>query len=68
MQKTHREAIKTVMLGLGYQGSINADISCSLEGREIFVFFFKSRERFLLLFGWAVGPAGLFREICRRGR
>lgn len=32
MEKTHREAIKTVMLGLGYQVSINAGISYSLKG------------------------------------
>lgn len=34
------------MLGLGYQGSNNADISCSLEGREIFVFFLRVARGF----------------------
>jgi hypothetical protein len=36
--------MKTVMLGLGYQVSINADISCSFEGWLDLFFFSASRE------------------------
>ena len=54
-RETYREAIKTVMLGLGYQGSMNADISCGLEGLWNFCFFSKSRERLLTPFGWGSG-------------
>lgn len=52
---TYREAIKTVMLGLGYQGSMDAGISCGLEGLWNFCFFSNSRERLLMRFGWGSG-------------
>lgn len=53
--------MKTVMLGLGYQVSVNADISCSFDGWSDFSFP-ESRETFVavrlgqwVLLFWVVG-------------
>ena len=51
---TYREAIKTVMLGLGYQVSSNADIYL-MQLRRFVGFFFSTREGLLLPFGWGSG-------------
>lgn len=45
-KETYREAIKTVMLGLGYQGSMNAGISCGLKGLWNFCFFLRVARGF----------------------
>ena len=45
-RETYREAIKTVMLGLGYQGSMDAGISCGLEGWWNFCFFLTAARGF----------------------
>lgn len=47
--------MKTVMLGLGYQVSINADISCSFEGWLDFFLLHSQVARLPLLFDWGSG-------------